>query len=183
MTARYLVIMSTTSCHSGPKYDPAGALKHFTIRLYLQLQYIETVAGQEAQQVQGKYSRAIKWENGSNFINALKFKSFRCEALNNCESLPGYFEDSQHQPGQVHQQEHQHSGHNNPCQVNIFPLDQRVSRTGHPSQQKILYTLQADINITYLCNILELRTVRRKAGAIPVVVMGWNNWNRSRNLE
>ena len=26
-----------TSCHSGPKYDPAGELKHFTIRLYLQV--------------------------------------------------------------------------------------------------------------------------------------------------
>ena len=36
MTARYLVIMSTTSCSSGTKYDPKGESKHFTIRLYLQ---------------------------------------------------------------------------------------------------------------------------------------------------
>ena len=50
----------------------------------------------------------------------------------NIHKIPGHFKDTQHQPGHVHDQEYLHSDHNNPGQVHILPLDQSVSRAGHP---------------------------------------------------
>jgi hypothetical protein len=65
--------------------------------------------------------------------------------------------------------------------VEVFPVHHRISITRHSEEQ--IEMRKNVFLVSYLRTILKLRRVRRKAGARPVVVTGWNSWKSKRNLE